>query len=176
MATLSGQTTVAAAGTEVVLGTGLINGPLMVKALTTNGGLVYVGNVDGAVSSALGMPMAAGDVVIYNQVGESPVGNRGMMAVPYFQGANGPYWDLNARGVVFGLHTEYGRPHLLRALMEGLAYESRRQAELMEEGTGTKVEQIKMYGGYVKWFAEAGMLWCRLFSSAADAMMTVPFL
>jgi len=31
--------------------------------------------------------------------------------------------------------------------MEGLAYESRRQAELMEEGTGTKVEQIKMYAG-----------------------------
>ena len=69
MATLSGQTTVAAAGTEVVLGTAAINGPLMVKALTTNSDLVYLGNVDDTVSSSTGLPLAAGDVAIFNQVG-----------------------------------------------------------------------------------------------------------
>lgn len=69
MATISGQTTVAAAGTEVVLGTGLINGPLIVKALSTNTNLVYVGNVEGAVSSSTGLPLDAGETVIFNQVG-----------------------------------------------------------------------------------------------------------
>jgi xylulokinase len=107
--------------------------------------------------------------VIYNQVGDSPVGNRGMMVVPYFQGANGPYWDLTARGVVFGLHTEYGRPQLLRALMEGLAYESRRQAELMEEGTGTQVEQIKMYGGSAR-----SDYWNQIFTDVFNKTLHLP--
>jgi xylulokinase len=107
--------------------------------------------------------------VIYNQAGESPVGNRGLMVVPYFQGANGPYWDLNARGVVYGLHTEFGRPHLVRGIMEGLAYESRRQAELMEEGTNTRVEQIKMYGGSAR-----SDYWNQIFSDVFNKPLHVP--
>lgn len=107
--------------------------------------------------------------IIYNQAGDSPVGNRGMMLVPYFQGANGPYWDLNARGVVFGLHTEFGRPHLVRGIMEGLAYESRRQAELMEEGTNTRVEQIKMYGGSAR-----SDYWNQIFTDVFNKPLHVP--
>jgi hypothetical protein len=69
MATLSGQKTVTTAGTEVALGTAVVNGPVLVKALTTNTGLVYVGNVDGVVSSSTGMPLAAGDCMLFNNVG-----------------------------------------------------------------------------------------------------------
>ena len=67
---LSGQNTVAAAGTAEALGTQQIAGPLLVKALTTNTGLVYVGN-DGAgdVSSSNGYPLSAGDQVIFDHVG-----------------------------------------------------------------------------------------------------------
>jgi hypothetical protein len=62
---MSGQKTVTSAGTEVALGTATIKGPLMVKALTTNTGLVFVGhNGDGTVSSSTGYPLAAGDQVI----------------------------------------------------------------------------------------------------------------
>jgi len=107
--------------------------------------------------------------IIYNEAGESPVGNRGLMLVPYFQGANGPYWDLNARGVLFGLHTEFGRPHVVRGIMEGLAYESRRQAELMEEGTNTSVEQIKMYGGSAR-----SDYWNQIFSDVFNKPLHVP--
>lgn len=85
--------------------------------------------------------------IIYGEAGETPAGNRGVMVVPFFQGANGPFWDLNARGGIFGLHTEHTRAHVVRGLMEGLAYESRRQAELMEQASDTKIEQINMYGG-----------------------------
>jgi sugar (pentulose or hexulose) kinase len=107
--------------------------------------------------------------IIYNEAGESPVGNRGLMIVPYFQGANGPYWDLNARGVIFGLHTEFGRPHMIRGFMEGLAYESRRQAELMEEGTNTKVEKIKMYGGSAR-----SDYWNQIFADVFNKPLHVP--
>ncbi|MDZ7697777.1 MAG: FGGY family carbohydrate kinase [Deltaproteobacteria bacterium] len=107
--------------------------------------------------------------IIYGQASESPTGNRGMMVIPYFQGANGPYWDLQARGVIFGLHTEYGRPHFVRALIEGCAYESRRQAELMEQGTATQVEQIKMYGGSAR-----SDIWNQVFADVLNKPLHVP--
>jgi len=67
---LSGQNTVAAAGTAEQLGTQDIFGPLMVKALDTNTDIVAVGN-DGAgdVTVANGMRLAAGDVIVFSYVG-----------------------------------------------------------------------------------------------------------
>ena len=68
---LSGKKTVAVAGTAEALGSQAIHGPLMVKALTTNTDLVYIGN-DGAgdVAAANGLPLSAGDVVVFDWVGE----------------------------------------------------------------------------------------------------------
>ncbi len=70
MPTLSGQTTVTTAGTAVKLAADqLVNGPVMVKALTTNTGPVYLGNVDGDVSSANGLPLSAGEAQVLTYVG-----------------------------------------------------------------------------------------------------------
>ena len=69
MSVISGQKTVAAAGTAEALGSALVHGPIMVKALLANGGNVFVGN-DGAgdVTSGNGFELAAGDVVIFDHV------------------------------------------------------------------------------------------------------------
>lgn len=69
MSAISGQKTVAAAGTAVALGTAVINGPLIVKALDGNAGLVYLGN-DGAgdVTSSNGLALAGGDMVVFEYV------------------------------------------------------------------------------------------------------------
>lgn len=66
---VSGLKAVTSAGTAEALGTGVIKGSLMVKALTTNTGLAYIGN-DGAndVASTNGLPLAAGDSVIFAYV------------------------------------------------------------------------------------------------------------
>ena len=70
MAVISGQKAVTTAGTAVQLhASQRANGTLMVKALTANTGLVYLGNVNGTVSSANGMPLAAGEVVVLESVG-----------------------------------------------------------------------------------------------------------
>jgi len=69
MAALSGQKTVTAAGTAVVLGTQAIGGPLAVKALAANTGVVVVG-CDGAsdVTTSNGFQLSAGEVIIFNHV------------------------------------------------------------------------------------------------------------
>lgn len=70
MPALSGQKTVTTAGTAVALGTDRIDGPLMVKALETNTGIVAIGN-DGAndVTVSNGLRLDAGDSVIFEFVG-----------------------------------------------------------------------------------------------------------
>jgi hypothetical protein len=68
---LSGQKTVTTAGTAVALGTAQsINGPLMVKALDTNTGIVAVGN-DGAndVTVSNGIRLSKGESMVFEYVG-----------------------------------------------------------------------------------------------------------
>lgn len=70
MAILSGKTTVTTAGTAVVLGNMTVDGPLMVKALLANTNNIYVGNVNGDVASTNGLELDAGEVIIFNYVGD----------------------------------------------------------------------------------------------------------
>lgn len=88
--------------------------------------------------------------VIFAQLDTTPPGNRGMMVVPYLQAVYGPYWNQNARGVVAGLHRDHSRGNLVRGLLEGVAYEARREVELMTSSTGVELEEIRMYGGSAK--------------------------
>jgi proline racemase len=67
---MSGQKTVTTAGTAVQLGTQSIQGPLMVKALDTNTGVVAVGN-DGAgdVTVSNGFRLLKGESIEFEFVG-----------------------------------------------------------------------------------------------------------
>jgi hypothetical protein len=71
MSAISGQVTVTTAGTSQPLGTGLINGPLMVKALAGNSGAIAIGNDGtGDVTTSNGLLLAAGESVIFDFAGE----------------------------------------------------------------------------------------------------------
>jgi len=87
---------------------------------------------------------------LYNLAIQSPPGNKGLMLIPYYSGAASPYWDLCARGVIFGFLLDHGKPHLVRAILEGLAFESRRKKEFMEKGSGIPITKVRMYGGSAK--------------------------
>ncbi len=66
---ISGQKTVTTAGTAVALGTDQIDGPLMVKALDTNTGVVALGN-DGAddVAVSNGYRLDTGEQMIFEHI------------------------------------------------------------------------------------------------------------
>lgn len=49
-------------------------------------------------------------------------GSDGLIVLPYLMGERTPLWDVNARGVVFGLSLNHTKAHLVRAMMEGVAY------------------------------------------------------
>jgi hypothetical protein len=64
----TGQATVVTAGVRVQLGTGVVNSGILVKALSTNTGIVYVGN--STVSSSNGFPLSADQVLVLDKVGK----------------------------------------------------------------------------------------------------------
>ena len=69
MAEYSGQKTVTTPGTAERLHTDLpCNSPLLVKALPGNAGDLYVGNVDGDVSSSTGLVLDAGEEIYFSMV------------------------------------------------------------------------------------------------------------
>ena len=69
MPALSGQTTVTTAGAAIALGAQPVGGPLAVKALAANTGVIVIGN-DGAgdVTIANGFQLSAGEVIVFNHV------------------------------------------------------------------------------------------------------------
>jgi len=49
-------------------------------------------------------------------------GSEGLIMLPYLMGERTPIWDVYARGVVFGLSLSHTKAHLVRAMMESVAY------------------------------------------------------
>ena len=63
---------------------------------------------------------------VYDLINEEaervPAGSEGLLILPYMMGERTPIWDVYARGVVFGLSLHHTRGHLVRAMMESVAY------------------------------------------------------
>ncbi|MGQ9514183.1 MAG: xylulokinase [Thermoproteota archaeon] len=73
-------------------------------------------------------------------------GCEGLIFLPYLIGERTPYPNPNARGVFFGLTLRHKKAHLVRSVMEGVAYGMRDSLELVKD-LGIKIEQIRASGG-----------------------------
>lgn len=51
-----------------------------------------------------------------------PVGSEGLIILPFLMGERTPIWDAQARGVLFGLSLHHTKGHIVRAMMEAVAY------------------------------------------------------
>ena len=51
--------------------------------------------------------------------------NGGVYIVPAFTGLGAPYWDMYARGAIFGLTRGANRNHIIRAALESIAYQTK---------------------------------------------------
>lgn len=71
----------------------------------------------------------------------------GVYVVPAFTGLGAPYWDMYARGGIFGLTRGTKREHLVRATLESLAYQSKDVIEAMKDDTGIGLANLKVDGG-----------------------------
>lgn len=70
----------------------------------------------------------------------------GVHLVPAFTGLGAPWWDANARGLVSGLTRGCTRAHLVRAALEGIAYQVSDIAEAMQRDAGCKLGRLAVDG------------------------------
>ena len=60
-----------------------------------------------------------------------PAGSEGLLFLPYLAGERSPHLDPNVRGAWIGLSLAHHRPHLTRALLEGVAFSLADTLEVM---------------------------------------------
>lgn len=73
--------------------------------------------------------------------------NNGVYIVPAFTGLGAPYWDMYARGTIFGLTRGANRNHIIRASLEAIAYQTMDVIEAMKQDTGIELPLLKVDGG-----------------------------
>ncbi|HQV78171.1 MAG TPA: glycerol kinase GlpK [Chitinophagales bacterium] len=93
----------------------------------------------------------------------------GVYVVPAFAGLGAPYWDMYARGGIFGLTRGTKKNHLIRATLESLAYQTYDLLEVMEKDSEIKLKALKVDGG-----ACANNLLMQFQSDILDVAVTRP--
>jgi glycerol kinase len=77
----------------------------------------------------------------------SVAGESDVYVVPAFAGLGAPYWDMYARGAIFGLSRDTGKAHLAKATLEALAYQTKDILKAMEDDSGLQLHSLRVDGG-----------------------------
>jgi ribulokinase len=72
------------------------------------------------------------------QAAKIPPGSEGLIILPTLMGERAPTWDSHARSVFFGLSLNHTKGHIIRAMMEGVAYAMYHSFSIMRD-SGIKI-------------------------------------
>jgi xylulokinase len=91
--------------------------------------------------------------LLCNEAAEAPPGSDGVLWAPYLMGERTPHLDPKARAALVGLAANHTRAHVLRAILEGVAFSLRDTLTIFAE-MEVPVESIRLGGG-----GSRGPLW-----------------
>src|SRR5712671_1150542 len=80
------------------------------------------------------------------EAAKAPPGSDGLLWAPYLMGERTPYLDPTARGMLVGLTASHTRAHVIRAILEGVAFSLRDTFTIFQE-IGVPVDTIRLGGG-----------------------------
>ena len=72
-----------------------------------------------------------------------------LVVVPAFAGLGAPYWDMYARGAIFGLTRDSNKNDMAKATLQSLAFQTKDVLEAMEKDSGIDLKTLKVDGGAV---------------------------
>jgi gluconokinase len=136
-----------------------------------NGGIVYRWFRDQFAAEEKGVAAVRG-VDVYEIINEwvegiSP-GADGLLFLPYLTGERCPYWNANARGVLFGLSLGHTRRHIARAAMEGVCFRMAQVLRAIEDVTGP-AREIRATGGFTR-----SRVWLQMLADVLGREVVVP--
>ena len=120
---------------------------MMGVSLTGGGGLQWFRNRLCAAESEAAKT-SGGDCyeTLTAEAAAVPPGSQGLFFLPYLAGERTPHADPDARACFIGLTLAHCRGHMVRAVMEGVAYAMRDSLAIIRE-LGVPVKQIRASGG-----------------------------
>jgi len=84
--------------------------------------------------------------ILAEEASSAPAGSEGAFWVPYLMGERTPHLDPNARAALIGLTASHTRAHVIRAVMEGVAYSLKDSFTIFDE-MKIPVTSIRLGGG-----------------------------
>lgn len=97
-----------------------------------------------------------------------PAGSEGVVFLPYMAGERSPIWNPDAKGVFYGLSFDKTKGHLVRAVMEGVAYSLEHNLRTARE-VGVDAEELIAMGG-----ASNSVLWTQIKADVTGKTRKVP--
>jgi xylulokinase len=96
-------------------------------------------------------------------VASSPAGSRGVVFAPWLYGERAPVDDPTLRGIFFNLSVDTTRADMLRAVMEGVALNTRWILAPVERFCGRRLESLRVAGGGAQ-----SDTWCQIYADVLD--------
>ena len=112
-------------------------------------------------------PDRTGDESVYEELndiaGTVPPGSNGVIFTPWLYGERTPVEDSTLRGGFFNQSLDTGRDEMVRAVFEGVAYNTRWLLETVERFTKRRLDPISMVGGGAR-----SDLWAQIHADVLD--------
>jgi xylulokinase len=97
---------------------------------------------------------------LMDQIAErTPAGSNGVLYAPWIYGERAPVEDSAVRAAIFNLSLENSRADIIRAVLEGVALNTRWLLRPFETFLGRTVERINIVGGGAN-----SSVWCQIFA------------
>ena len=106
--------------------------------------------------------------LIAAQAGQVGPGADGLMFHPYLGTSLAPYWNPSATGVFFGLRASTTRAHMIRALMEGVAFDANTNIAVAR-AADIPLERLTMNGGPTK-----SRIWMQIIADVTGLSLEIP--
>lgn len=92
-----------------------------------------------------------------------PAGSEGLLFLPYLMGERTPHADPLARGAFVGLTLRHSLAHMVRAVLEGVAFGLRESVELMLNAGLPPIHEVRVSGGGAR-----SPLWRQILADVLD--------
>ncbi len=92
-----------------------------------------------------------------------PAGSDGLIFTPWLNGERTPVDDTTLRGGLYNISMTTTTGHIIRAFLEGVAYNNRWALKYVERFIGRRMDTLSIVGG-----GGRSELWCRIFADVLD--------
>lgn len=127
----------------------------------------FVNNFAGIRAEELGLGLSV-EELLETAAAKIEPGAGYLFAVPYWSTAATPYWDAQAQGIMLGWNGSHTKAHAYRAILEGIAFETRLMTDGVEAGLEAPIERFSAMGG-----GSRSPLWCQIVADVTNREVVV---